>query len=164
MLNYSVAYANTNIDEAIDALKSINEFKALTILNGQNYTKSTIPVNVVEEYNLPYELSKALAFTNVDGDKLSIYVNSKVMNSSPEAVACLIAHETIHINPGVDSIAEEIQAWTYEAIIWKKFITKNPNLINNPDELTRRLNKMVNASSDELKNMITSKELYSGLK
>ncbi|MGE3330484.1 MAG: hypothetical protein AB7J37_06035 [Candidatus Melainabacteria bacterium] len=48
---------------------------------------------------------------------LIIYINSRHREAPPEALAALIAHESLH-NDAHNSVQEEVDGWTREAEVW----------------------------------------------
>lgn len=74
------------------------------------------------------------------GEK-NIIINAKYRNSSKEALAALIAHESIHSgeNPNLE---EEIQATVNEANQWNKSLAQNPKLRDDASPLIQRLNNL----------------------
>lgn len=68
-----------------------------------------------------------------------ILINEKFRNSPNESIACLIAHESVHVLPQA-TLDEEVRATTKEAQTWIKVKdSANPEISN---DLINRLNKL----------------------
>lgn len=83
-----------------------------------------------------YAKHYAVASTDDNGNNF-ILINEKFRSSSPEAIACLIAHESVH-QLAQATLEEEVRATTTEAQTWIKL--RNNSVKN--DELTNRLNNL----------------------
>lgn len=165
IISCNQAYCN-EIDNAILKLESIHENRVLNVLNGKNCTKRKVNIYFIDNYYLPKNI---LAFTNINDDNtFSIYINRKLKNCVPEALACIIAHESIHVNDGkFVTKTEEVQAFMLEVEIWGKFIELKPELINvENDELVTRENRLLILSNtkDGIKDCVYSNSVYQDLK
>ncbi|MBK8190429.1 MAG: hypothetical protein IPK79_08265 [Vampirovibrionales bacterium] len=60
----------------------------------------------------------ALSWISPSGQWM-IFINVKHQSAPPEALAALIAHESLHCDPH-NSIEEEIAGWTQEAMTWSE--------------------------------------------
>ena len=73
----------------------------------------------------------ALSWISAHGEQV-IFVNQKHRNAPPEALAAVIAHEAMH-EDDLNSIAEEVQGWETEALVWIALKASNPNLASIPE-------------------------------
>lgn len=85
------------IDSAIEIIKKYGYEKNIAILQGANYTHKpvTIMFKDLSEVNFSYAKFCGITATDNNGD-LYILINSDLKNSTPEALACLILHESNH--------------------------------------------------------------------
>lgn len=74
--------------------------------------------------NIDYSYSNHYAVSSTDeyGDNY-ILINEKFKNSPKEALACLIAHESVHVLPKA-TMEEEVKATTTEVLTWLKVCDK----------------------------------------
>lgn len=83
-----------------------------------------------------YAKHYAVSTTDENGNNY-ILINESFRNSPTQAIACLIAHESVHQLPHA-TLAEEVKATTIEAQTWIKL----GNPINSDDNLVKRENKL----------------------
>ena len=151
------------INLAVDVLKNYANNKAISILEGNNYTKKpvTIIFKDLSEVNFSYSKFYAVTATDSDGN-LYILINKNLRNSDERALACLIAHESMHCRKNVfDSVDEEIAAHMQEVMLYIKILSDNENLKDKTDDvLVNRLNKLKKIYDDAMKAYITSNSNY----
>lgn len=87
-----------------------------------------------------YAKHYAISSTDDSGNNY-ILINEKFRSSPKEAIACLIAHESVHVLPQA-TLDEEVRATTTEAQTWLK--VKDLASISSGDELVARENKLAN--------------------
>ena len=100
----------------------------------------------------------AVASTDENGENF-ILINSKFQNSPKEAIACLIAHESVHVLPQA-TMAEEVQATTVEVQTWLKV---RANVTNTNDKLVQREMKLADnyeADNNRIAQAIASNSFY----
>lgn len=85
-----------------------------------------------------YAKHYAVSSTDESGNNY-ILINEKFRNSSKEAIACLIAHESVH-QLAHATMDEEVRATTIEAQTWLKLGVSLSS--NSSDELVNRENKL----------------------
>ena len=98
------------------------------------------------------------ASTDENGENF-ILINSKFQNSPKEAIACLIAHESVHVLPQA-TMAEEVQATTVEVQTWLKV---RANVTNTNDKLVQREMKLADnyeADNNRIAQAIASNSFY----
>jgi len=86
----------------------------------------------------------ALSWISNQGEEV-IFINEKHRNAPPEALAALISHEAMH-DDEYNSLNEEVQSWTHEAVVWLELKAKNPALAHIPQgvyPLVDRENRIV---------------------
>ena len=143
----------SNDSKIISSLKLLENVGANEVFNNLTKTKSKIMFYDLTLIDFSYGKHFAVASTDEYGDNY-ILINSNFRNSNPEAVACLIAHESMHTLPQA-TLAEETLATTTEARYWLKL---KPTKVKK-DRLTDRLNnleRLVIASSQN-NNLIAQK-------
>lgn len=122
------------IQKAVLLLKKCDFKDPYNIISGNNPTKKEY---IIEFKNLKDIDNKYSNFDAIGWKKygrLYIFINKKHKNSSPEALAALIAGRSIHVDE-FDSINEETYAWLVEGYIWK---TLSKNSIQKGNKLTKR--------------------------
>lgn len=85
-----------------------------------------------------YAKHYAVSSTDENGNNY-ILINEKFRNSPTEAIACLIAHESVHQLPQA-TLNEEVRATTTEAATWVKL--RNSVGTNASNDLVNRENKL----------------------
>ena len=85
-----------------------------------------------------YAKHYAVSSTDENGNNY-ILINEKFRNSPTEAIACLIAHESVHQLPQA-TLTEEVKATTIEAQTWLKLRSRVS--INASNDLIIRENKL----------------------
>lgn len=125
--DYSAISNDATITRAISLTKSINN-SVISVLLGANTTRKPINVKFANLSSISPYYMNADAITIIGDDgRMTIYIDIAHKNSPPEAIACLLEHETTH-NDASSSIEEEVIAWTKEATTWNHFVKNNPSL------------------------------------
>lgn len=126
--DYSANTSDALISKAISLTVNINNGSVVKVLNGYNSTKKPVYVQFANLSAISIDYMNDDAVTLIDSNgNMKIFINKSLRNSPPEAIACLLEHETTH-NDAVSSIDEEVAAWTKEATSWVYFTKKNPSL------------------------------------
>lgn len=139
---YKEVTRNTIIINALESLKNIEANWVINTVKKDNSSDRPIRImfRKLEKMNPEYSSYEALTCIDSTG-KIYIFINSKHKNAPVEAIATLITHEVLHQDEE-NSIAEEVRAWTNEAVNWIAFTKKNPSLVNESCILVKRLNKL----------------------
>jgi len=166
--------ANTNdtlITRAIVLTESINN-SVVRVLQGENSTGQPVRVKFANLSTISPEYMDADAVTIInDDERMTIYIDKVLSNSPPEAIACLLEHETTH-NDAKSSIEEEVVAWTKEATTWNYFTHKKPSLAKLDEsqyQLIDRLNyllelyKKAGNTSIAIRQEVLSSGMYTNL-
>ena len=165
-----IMFLGVNQAQAANVSKYSDDYKvqaALTVLEkiGSNDVFTRLDKNQVKImfYDLTmidysYANHYAVASTDENGENF-ILINSKFKNSPKEAIACLIAHESVHVLPQA-TMAEEVQATTVEAQTWLKV---RANVTNTNDKLVQREMKLADnyeADNNKIAQAIASNSFY----
>ena len=165
-----IMFLGVNQAQAANVSKYSDDYKvqaALTVLEniGSNDVFTRLDKNQVKImfYDLTmidysYANHYAVASTDENGENF-ILINSKFQNSPKEAIACLIAHESVHVLPQA-TMAEEVQATTVEAQTWLKV---RANVTNTNDKLVQREMKLADnyeADNNRIAQAIASNSFY----
>ncbi len=165
-----IMFLGVNQAQAANVSKYSDDYKvqaALKVLEniGSNDVFARLDKNQVKImfYDLTmidysYANHYAVASTDENGENF-ILINSKFQNSPKEAVACLIAHESVHVLPQA-TMAEEVQATTVEAQTWLKV---RANVTNTNDKLVQREMKLADnyeADNNRIAQAIASNSFY----
>jgi hypothetical protein len=170
--DYSVNTSDPLINHAISLTESINNNSVVNVLQGDNSTRRPITVQFANLSTISINYINADVVTIIDeNDRMHIYIDKALKNSPPEAIACILEHETTH-NDAVSSVAEEVVAWTKEATSWIYFTQKNPLLVKLNESqypLVKRLNYIVGLykssgnSSIAIREEILANQVYTKL-
>lgn len=120
----------------LSSLKLLEKAGAHEVFSNLEKTKSKIMFYDLSLMDFSY--ANHFAASTVDNyGRNYILINSRYQGSSTEAIACLIAHESMHTLPQA-TLAEETLATTTEAKYWSML---KPTVVVD-DKLTQRLNKL----------------------
>ena len=149
--------SDTKIISAINLLEQSGETDVL-----RNLKKYGIRVSFDDLTSYTYNASKAYAIStyNQYGTRI-IMINSQYKNAPVEQIACLVAHESMHVKRIAD-LEEETIATQKEAATWTRLKVASKTY---PDtKLTRRLDKLSSMylASNNGNNIIQSKIATSG--
>lgn len=165
-----IMFLGVNQAQAANVSKYSDDYKvqaALTVLEniGSNDVFTRLDKNQVKImfYDLTmidysYANHYAVASTDENGENF-ILINSKFQNSPKEAIACLIAHESVHVLPQA-TMAEEVQATTVEVQTWLKV---RASVTNTNDKLVQREMKLADnyeADNNRIAQAIASNSFY----
>lgn len=113
---YTDDYKVKNALEVLDNIGSNDVFERL------NQTKTKIIFYDLSNIDYSYSNHYAVSSTDEYGDNY-ILINEKFKNSPKEALACLIAHESVHVLSKA-TMEEEVKATTTEVLTWLKVCDK----------------------------------------
>lgn len=133
--------ANTKqpvLTAALNRLEAMNNTKVLNVIRGQNSTNQPIKIMFRNLEALGYGTCEAVTAKSADG-KLVILISANYKTAPVEAIACLIAHESVH-HENTKTYEEEVRAWTTEVQTWVAFTSQNPSLKVSDSKLVKRLN------------------------
>ncbi len=123
---------------ALERLEAANNRKVLDVIQGQNSTGKPIKIMFRDMAAMGYGTCEAVTAKSTDG-RLVILISSNYKTAPVEAIACLIAHESVH-HENTKTYEEEVRAWTTEVQTWISFTNVNPSLKVNDSKLVKRLN------------------------
>ena len=164
--DFSNLTKSPEIQAALSKLEATHCTRALAILNGQNPTKKPIRIMFRNLAVMGFGTCEAVTANTDKG--LIIFIHSKHKTNSPEAIACLIAHETEH-NENTQTFEEELRAWNTEINTWEKMVAYNPSVKDGGTDLVKRLNyitklyKRGNNSMSEIQGILAKNPAYSKL-
>lgn len=153
---------------ALERLDATNNRKVLNVIQGQNSTNQPIKIMFRDLAALGYGTCEAVTAKTTDG-KLVILISSNYKTAPVEAVACLIAHESVH-HENTKTYDEEVRAWTTEVQTWVAFTQSNPSLKVSDSKLVKRLNYLSKLYTRDgyqmtsIENLIANNPAYSSLK
>ena len=133
--------ANTKqpvLTAALNKLEAMNNRKVLNVIQGNNSTGKPIKIMFRNMAAMGYGTCEAVTAKTADG-RLVILISSDYKTAPVEAVACLIAHESVH-HENTKTYEEEVRAWTCEVQTWVAFTSVNPSLKVSDSKLVKRLN------------------------
>jgi len=126
----------TDDSKIAQALSVLEKSGSNEVFNRLDKSSTKVAFYDLSLISFSYAKHYAVASTDDNGNNY-ILINEKYRSSAPEAVACLIAHESVHQLPQA-TLDEEVLATTTEAQTWIKL--KNSTVKN--DDLTNRLNNL----------------------
>lgn len=163
--------ANTKqpvLTEALNRLEAMNNRKVLNVISGQNSTNKPVKIMFRDLAALGYGTCEAVTAKTADG-KLVILISSNYKTAPVEAIACLIAHESVH-HANTKTYEEEVRAWTCEVQTWVEFTNVNPSLKISDSKLVKRLNYLSKLYAKDgnqmtsIEGLIANNPAYSSLK
>jgi len=166
--DYTVNTKQPVLTEALNRLEAMNNRKVLNVIQGQNSTNKPIKIMFRDLAALGYGTCEAVTAKTADG-RLVILISSNYKTAPVEAVACLIAHESVH-HENTKTYEEEVRAWTTEVQTWVAFTQTNPSLKASDSKLVKRLNylsKLYTKDGNQMTSiasLIANNPAYSSLK
>ncbi len=166
--DYSANTKQPVLTEALNRLEAMNNKKVLDVIQGQNSTNKPIRIMFRDLAALGYGTCEAVTAKTSEG-KLVILISSNYKTAPVEAIACLIAHESVH-HENTKTYEEEVRAWTMEVQTWISFTQVNPSLKSGDSKLVKRLNylsKLYTKDGNQMttiSNIIANNPAYSSLK
>lgn len=166
--DYSVNTKQAVLTAALNKLEAMNNRKVLNVIAGQNSTNKPIKIMFRDLAALGYGTCEAVTAKTADG-RLVILISSNYKTAPVEAVACLIAHESVH-HENTKTYEEEVRAWTTEVQTWVAFTNVNPSLKASDSKLVKRLNYLAKLYTKDgnqmttISTIIANNPAYSSLK
>jgi hypothetical protein len=165
VFNTQVANAyniNNMTDDAkiLSALKVLNENNQTAVLNRIDQSKTKIIFYDLSLISYSYSKHYAVASEDEYGDNY-ILINSNLRKSPVEALACLIAHESVHQMKHAN-FDEEVEATRTEARTWM-LLKDRVSEQYSQDVLVQRLNKLAvleKANSNLIAKSISENSFY----
>ena len=163
--------ANTKqpvLTAALNKLEAMNNTQVVNVIKGQNSTNKPIKVMFRNLEVLGYGTCEAVTAKASDG-RLVILISDNYKTAPVEAIACLIAHESVH-HQNTKTYEEEVQAWNTEVNTWLSFTSVNPSLKQCDSRLVKRLNYLSKLyvkdgnQMTSIENLIANNPAYSSLK
>src|SRR5574344_279429 len=147
---------NSKIISALEVLQTINENDVFTRLDRGSIKIMFYDLSLID---FSYAKHYAVSSTDENGNNF-ILINSRYQGAPVEAIASLIAHESVHVLPQA-TLEEEVQATTKEAQTWLKL--RNRVSVNaSENELVKRENRLalMYQSSGSIKSSIENNSFY----
>jgi hypothetical protein len=163
--------ANTEqpvLTAALNKLEAMNNTKVINVIKGQNSTNKPIKVMFRNLEVMGYGTCEAVTAKTADGS-LVILISANYKTAPVEAVACLIAHESVH-HENTMTYEEEVRAWSTEVQTWLTFTNNNPSLKTADSKLVKRLNYLSKLYTKDgnkmttIEGLIANNPAYSSLK
>jgi len=130
------------------ALNLLNNINAVEIFD--NLKEHRVKIKFHDFSLMSFSYSNIYAMKAKSGKQKYILINSNYKNSPPEAIACLIVHESFH-KLSKPTLEEEILCTTKEAIYWDKLQDETKNYDKN-NVLIARLNRLSELHSASCEN------------
>lgn len=153
---------------ALNKLEAMNKTQVISVIQGNNSTGKPIKLMFRNMAAMGYGTCEAVTAKTADG-RLVIIISSNYKNAPVEAVACLIAHESVH-HENTKTYEEEVRAWTTEVQTWVAFTNVNPSLKESDSKLVKRLNylsklyKKDGNQNTSIATLIANQPAYASLK
>lgn len=166
--DYSVNTKQPVLTAALEKLEAMNNRKVLNVIQGQNSTNKPIKILFRNLEVMGYGTCEAVTAKSADGG-LVILISANYKTAPVEAIACLIAHESVH-HENTKTYEEEVRAWTTEVQTWVSFTASNPSLKTADSKLVKRLNYLSKLYAKDgnqmtsIENLIANNPAYSTLK
>lgn len=125
---------NAKIVSALQTLQNINQTDVFKRLD-----RHSVKIKFYDLSLIDYSYAKHFAVSSTDENGNNyILINERYQGAPKEALASLIAHESVHVLP-VATMQEEIQATTTEARTW---LMLRANVSSSTNELVLRENNL----------------------
>lgn len=166
--DFTVNTKQPALTAALNKLAVMNNTQVLNVIQGQNSTHKPIKIMFRNLAALGYGTCEAVTAKSADG-RLVILISAEYKNAPAEAIACLIAHESVH-HANTKTYQEEVKAWTSEVKTWVSFTQTNPSLKSNSSKLVKRLNYLSKLYSNDgnqmtsIESLIANNPAYSSLR
>ena len=153
---------------ALNKLEAMNKTQVINVIKGNNSTGKPIKLMFRNMAAMGYGTCEAVTAKSADG-RLVIIISADYKTAPIEAVACLIAHESVH-HENTKTYEEEVRAWTTEVQTWNSFTIVNPSLKQNSSKLVKRLNYLAKLYAKDgnqntsIANLIANQPAYASLK
>lgn len=153
---------------ALNKLEAMNKTQIINVIKGNNSTGKPIKLMFRNMAAMGYGTCEAVTAKSADG-RLVIIISADYKTAPIEAVACLIAHESVH-HENTKTYEEEVRAWTTEVQTWNSFTSVNPSLKQNSSKLVKRLNYLAKLYAKDgnqntsIANLIANQPAYASLK
>lgn len=153
---------------ALNKLEAMNKTQVINVIKGNNSTGKPIKLMFRNMAAMGYGTCEAVTAKSADG-RLVIIISADYKTAPVEAVACLIAHESVH-HENTKTYEEEVRAWTTEVQTWNSFTSVNPSLKQNSSKLVKRLNYLAKLYAKDgnqntsIANLIANQPAYASLK
>ena len=154
--------------EALNRLEAMNKKQVISVIQGNNSTGKPIKLMFRDMAAMGYGTCEAVTAKSSDG-RLVIIISSNYKTAPVEAIACLIAHESVH-HENTKTYEEEVRAWTCEVQTWVAFTNVNPSLKQSDSKLVKRLNYLSKLYTNDgnqmtsIANIIANQPAYASLK
>ena len=166
--DFSVNTKQPVITEALNRLEAMGNTKVINVIKGQNSTNQPIKVMFRNLEVMGYGTCEAVTAKTANGG-LVILISANYKTAPVEAIACLIAHESVH-HENTKTYEEEVKAWTTEVKTWISFTNSNPSLKVSSSKLVKRLNYLSKLYTNDgnqmtsIEGLIANNPAYSSLK
>ena len=130
------------------ALNLLNDTNAIEVFD--NLKEQKVKIKFYDFSLMGFSYANVHAMKALSGSQKYILINSNYKNSPPEAIACLIVHESFH-KLSKPTLEEEILCTTKEAIYWDKLQDETKNYDKN-NVLIARLNRLSELHSASCEN------------
>jgi hypothetical protein len=166
---YSDVTSNQKIINTLNVLKKhdADSRQVLNVILGNNVSHKPMKIMFYNLASMGSDFAgmDAVACKKNNSDIIYILINSVHQNAPEEAIASLLAHETIHQDE-ISSIEEEVAGWTNEAKAWASYVANNAQLSRVHSELVNRMNtisSMYTASASNIERKVSSISGYAVL-
>jgi hypothetical protein len=148
--------------KVIDALSVLQNIGSDDVFDRLDKSSTRIIFYDLSLMSFSYAKHYAVSSTDESGNNY-ILINEKFRNSPKEAIACLIAHESVH-QLSQANLNEEVRATTVEAQTWLRVeaganANTNDDLVNRENKLAK-MYKMSTANQNLIKDSIANNSFY----
>ncbi len=166
--DFTANTTNPTLTTALNKLESIGKDDVINVIQGQNSTGK--PIKILFRNLAVYGQGTCEAVTGKTASgSLVIMINNIHEDAPVEAIACLIAHESVH-HANTKTFAEELRAWTKETMTWIAFTQENPDLKISDSKLVKRENYLAKLYAQDgnqttsIEHIIATNSAYQNLK
>lgn len=151
----------SNDAKVVSALRVLENVGSQDVITRLEKSSTTVMFYDLSLIDFSYAKHYAAASTDENGNNV-ILINERFKSAPVEAIACLIAHESVHMLPQA-TLDEETQATLTEVKTWLKLRNTVTSFDN---ELVKRQQKLANvyessvSGENSIKELIASNSFY----
>ena len=154
------------INSAIKVLKHYGYNRQADILTSRmRHKKLTIAFNDLGRVNTAYADACAVTLRNHKTGELFVYLNNTIEDAPVEELACILAHESVHVEHCTETNIweQEIEGNRLEVMLSFRVLQDKPKLQYGTDKLTKKLNFLRGLYDIPIKAFIKTNPLYADL-
>ena len=131
--------SDEKILSAVKLLKDTHAIASYKRILGKNPTSKAMRIEFKDLAKIDSIYENFAGLVRMKNGRIYIYVNKEHKDAPNEALAALLAGLSVHCD-SIDSVNEQIFAWSLEGNLWDYFLYENPGLELFENKLVKREN------------------------